>query len=85
MKTSFVNLSNTESIAYVEKGEEYKDQKPTLLFIHGTMSSFIWWNDAINALEQNKYHIIAVDLRGFGKSTYHNKCQHFLDWAQDLK
>jgi len=31
MKTSFVNLSNTESIAYVEKGEEYKDQKPTLL------------------------------------------------------
>jgi alpha-beta hydrolase superfamily lysophospholipase len=28
--------------------------------------------------------IVALDLRGFGKSSYNNKCHRFGDWAQDV-
>lgn len=28
--------------------------------------------------------MIAVDLRGFGKSTYINKCSKLSDWASDV-
>jgi pimeloyl-ACP methyl ester carboxylesterase len=28
--------------------------------------------------------IVALDLRGFGKSSYNNKCARFGDWASDV-
>lgn len=28
--------------------------------------------------------MIAIDLRGFGKSTYHHPCYRFRDWALDV-
>ena len=58
--------------------------KPTLLFIHGNFSNWSWWSETINALKKYDYHIIAVDLRGFGKSSYKQPCKHFADWAADL-
>ncbi len=44
----------------------------------------MWWTETINALKDQKYHIIAVDLRGFGNSSYKAQCHHFKDWALDL-
>lgn len=31
-----------------------------------------------------KKKIVAIDLRGFGKSSYFKKCDGFRDWAQDV-
>jgi len=36
-------------------------------------------------LSQYEYHVVAVDLRGFGNSTYNTACGYFGDWAVDLK
>jgi len=85
MKSSTINLSNGETLFYVEKAAEFKGQKPTILFLHGSLSSNISWYDTITALEPYNYHIISIDLRGFGTSTYNSKCNCFADWAQDLK
>ena len=30
-------------------------------------------------------HLIAIDLRGFGKSSYKTPCNRFEAWANDLK
>lgn len=58
---------------------------PTLLFVHGNFSSSYWWLDVMKQLSQYKYHIVAVDLRGFGQSSYNTACSYFGDWAVDLK
>jgi pimeloyl-ACP methyl ester carboxylesterase len=84
MTTSFINLSNGESIHYFEINHENINKRPTLLFVHGNFSSWIWWSDTINVLKHFGYHIIAVDQRGFGASTYKTKCAYFGDWAKDL-
>lgn len=71
-------------MSYFETGSAYLHSKPTLLFIHGNFSNWKWWTDTIDALKIHQYHIIAVDLRGFGESSYLQPCRHFADWAADL-
>lgn len=44
----------------------------------------MWWTETINQLKSYDYHIVALDLRGFGNSSYHNKCNHFKDWSLDV-
>ncbi len=34
---------------------------------------------------QNQYHIYAIDLRGFGQSTYHRPIDSLRDFADDVK
>jgi pimeloyl-ACP methyl ester carboxylesterase len=85
MNTSTITLSNTETLFYAEQGIQHKHQRPTLLFVHGNFSASYWWFDIMTALVTQPYHIIAVDLRGFGYSSYNNQCNKFGDWAQDLK
>lgn len=84
MATSFINLSNGESIHYFEINHENINKKPTLFFIHGNFSIWVWWADTINALKHLGYHMIAVDQRGFGESTYNTRCTYLADWAKDL-
>jgi 2-hydroxy-6-oxonona-2,4-dienedioate hydrolase len=84
MTTSFINLPNGETIHYFEINHENINKKPTLLFIHGNFSIWVWWADTINALKHCGYHIIAVDQRGFGESSYKSRCVYLADWAEDL-
>ncbi len=30
------------------------------------------------------YHLIAIDNRGYGRSSYNNRCSFYADWAKDL-
>ncbi len=60
-------LSNGETLAYREEGVGEK----ILLLIHGNMSSSKHWDILVKKL-CDKYRIIAVDMRGFGGSTYNN-------------
>lgn len=41
--------------------------KPTILFVHGNLSSSVFFEDAMTSL-QGDFHCVAPDLRGFGAS-----------------
>ncbi|MFJ7737474.1 alpha/beta fold hydrolase [Lysinibacillus sp. NPDC097287] len=75
-----VQLSNGESIAYRKR-----DGGPNhLLLIHGNMTSSKHWDVLIEALDP-KYTIYAIDLRGFGGSSYHKPITSIKDFSDDVK
>ncbi|KAF0197026.1 MAG: alpha/beta hydrolase [Bacillota bacterium] len=73
-------LPNGETMAYREAGAGEK----TLLLIHGNMSSSIHWDVLIEQLEGH-FKVYAVDLRGFGDSTYNRPIDSIKDFADDVK
>lgn len=79
LEKKFVNLSNGEKYAYIEKGEGEK----TLLLIHGNMSSGIHYMPLISRLPED-IRVIALDLRGFGDSTYKKGFNHLDELANDV-
>lgn len=74
-----VDLPNGETYAYREAGKGDK----VLLLLHGTMTSSLFFDTLIPLLE-GFFRVIAVDMRGFGHSTYNNKCTKLDDWAEDI-
>ena len=40
---------------------------PTMLLIHGTAGSLVWWDPIVPALAEH-YHVVRVDLAGHGQS-----------------
>ncbi len=79
MNLGTVDLSNGESIFYREMGSGEKN----LLLIHGNMSSSKHWEPVYEKMK-DKYKIFAVDLRGMGESTYHNRFDSLKELADDL-
>lgn len=73
-------LSNGETYAYTEAGKG--DQN--LVLIHGNMTSSKHWDIVIEKL-QDKAHVYAVDLRGFGRSSYQQKINSLRDFSEDIK
>jgi len=58
---------STENLNYIETGDE---NKPSILFVHGTPGSLQAYEGYYNdpAL-QEKYHLVSIDRIGFGKSS----------------
>ncbi len=78
MKT--VQLLNGETIAYRERdGGEKK-----VLLIHGNMTSSKHWDLVLENMDA-EYKLYALDLRGFGKSSYHRLIQSIKDFSDDVK
>lgn len=77
---SYVSLSNGEKLAYRKVGQKGE----TLLLIHGNMSSSVFYDTVMESLE-DEYIIYAVDLRGFGDSSYHKSIESLADFAYDIK
>lgn len=75
-----VVLPNGETMGYRER----KGGEKTLLLIHGNMTSSKHWDVFIEAMPE-KYKIYAVDLRGFGMSSYHQPIETLRDFSEDLK
>lgn len=75
-----VQISNGESIAYRKR----KGGAHTLLLIHGNMTSSKHWDVFIQSLDE-KYTIYAMDLRGFGGSSYHQPVSSIKDFSEDIK
>ncbi|TDL51096.1 alpha/beta hydrolase [Paenibacillus dendritiformis] len=75
-----VLLPNGETLGYRERegGEE------VLLLIHGNMNSSYHWDVALERLDP-RYKLYAIDLRGFGISTYHQPIRALRDFADDVK
>ncbi|WP_066067549.1 intracellular short-chain-length polyhydroxyalkanoate depolymerase [Neobacillus soli] len=75
-----VLLPNGETLAYREReGGEIK-----VLLIHGNMTSSKHWDLVLENMA-TKYKLYAVDLRGFGGSSYHNLVQSIKDFSDDVK
>ena len=75
-----IQLKNGEILTYRETGKGEK----TLLLIHGNMTSSKHWDLLADKLKGH-FHIIAIDMRGFGGSTYHHPIDSLNDFAQDLE
>ncbi|WP_017381436.1 intracellular short-chain-length polyhydroxyalkanoate depolymerase [Paenisporosarcina sp. TG-14] len=75
-----VLLGNGETISYRERdgGEQ------VIVLVHGNMTSSKHWDILIDELD-SKYKLYALDLRGFGESSYHTRVQGIEDFAHDLK
>jgi pimeloyl-ACP methyl ester carboxylesterase len=75
-----VQLPNGETIAYREReGGEKK-----VLLIHGNMTSSKHWDLVMQKIGP-EYKLYALDLRGFGSSSYHNLIQSIKDFSDDVK
>ena len=75
-----VQLPNGETLAYRER--EGGEQK--VLLIHGNMTSSKHWDLVYENIDA-KYKLYAVDLRGFGQSTYNNLITSIKDFSDDVK
>lgn len=73
-----VELSSGETISYRTAG-----QGEVLILIHGNMSSSVHYQTLMERLE-DRYCIYALDLRGFGNSTYNQSVDCLYDFAKDV-
>ena len=75
-----VQLRNGETIAYRERegGEE------VVLLVHGNMTSSKHWDILMEAFPP-EYKLYAVDMRGFGASSYNNPITTIKDFSDDIK
>lgn len=75
-----VRLANGERIAYRERsgGEQ------VIILVHGNMTSSMHWDVLIDVLDP-RYKVYAVDLRGFGESSYHQRVTGIKDFSDDVK
>jgi len=75
-----VTLSNGETIAYRKVGDGSK----SLVLVHGNMTSSKHWEILMEELK-DEYCVYAIDLRGFGLSSYNEKINSLKDFSEDLK
>ncbi|WP_107950520.1 alpha/beta fold hydrolase [Lysinibacillus parviboronicapiens] len=75
-----VQLSNGEWISYRKRD----GGSHVLLLIHGNMTSSKHWDVLMESLDA-KYTIYAIDLRGFGGSSYRQPITSIKDFSEDVK
>lgn len=75
-----VSLDNGETLGYRERDGGVEN----LLLIHGNMTSSKHWDVLIEKFDP-KYKVYAVDMRGFGISSYHTPVQRIKDFSDDIK
>ncbi|PKR76896.1 alpha/beta hydrolase [Halalkalibacillus sediminis] len=75
-----VKVPNGETIAYRERSGG--DQ--TVLLIHGNMISSKHWDIFMEAFDSS-YHLVAIDLPGFGESTYLSEINSIQDLSNHVR
>lgn len=79
MEKEFVRINNGEKLAYLKVGSGNK----TLILIHGNYTSSVQFLPLLNRIDED-FTAYAIDLRGFGDSTYYRRVNFCLDWADDI-
>lgn len=79
MRLQKVKLANGEQIAYWEREGGHH----VVVLVHGNMTSSKHWDVLIDKLD-SKYKVYALDLRGFGESTYEKRVTGIRDFSEDL-
>ena len=77
MEKKFISIGK-EEIAYLDEGAG-----EVVLMVHGNMSSSIHYEPLITRLK-DKYRCVALDLRGFGDSSYNNRFDTLEELADDV-
>ena len=77
MEKKFISIGK-EELAYLDVG-----QGPVVVMVHGNMSSSVHYEPLISRIS-DKYRCIAVDLRGFGDSSYNNRFDTLEELADDV-
>ncbi|MER0122942.1 alpha/beta fold hydrolase [Streptococcus sp. ZJ93] len=72
-------LSNGETLHYLKTGSS----NPILVLLHGNLTSSRHFQSLMHALEHN-FQLLAIDMRGFGLSTYHRPITSLQDLAFDI-
>lgn len=75
-----VTLDNGESIAYQKKGTGNK----TVILVHGNMCSSEYYSSLLEEIDPELYTFYALDLRGFGDSTYFSSIDSVGDLSNDI-
>ncbi|MFC7784768.1 MULTISPECIES: alpha/beta fold hydrolase [unclassified Rossellomorea] len=75
-----VLLGNGETLAYRERNGGHIP----LVLIHGNMTSSKHWDVVLDKMDES-YKIYAVDMRGFGESSYHREITSIKDLSDDIK
>lgn len=75
-----VTIPNGETLTYRKRtgGDD------VIVLIHGNMTSSKHWDLLMEALHE-RYTIYAIDLRGFGGSTYNERITSIRDFSEDVK
>jgi len=71
--------SNNETLAYTQTNTK----GPVLMLVHGNMSSRVFFYPTMERLASTM-NVIAVDMRGFGDSTYHQRFDSLKELADEL-
>lgn len=74
-----ISIPSGETIAYREAGSG----KTNILLIHGNQCSSTIYHDFMKRYE-DRAKVYAIDLPGFGESSYHNQHLKIEDWARDV-
>lgn len=77
MEKKFISIGK-EEIAYLDIGTG-----PVVVMVHGNMSSSVHYEPLISRIK-DKYRCIALDLRGFGDSSYNNRFDTLEELADDV-
>lgn len=74
-----IELNTHETMAYRQAG----DHGPCVVLVHGNMSSSVHYQVLMEKLEKD-YRVYAIDLVGFGDTTYHREINSLHDFSKDL-
>ena len=76
----YVESFDGTKINYIKEGEGPE----TILFVHGLGESYETWKEQIEYFKNKGYKILALDLRGHGKSDIPSKKIEMEDFAKDV-
>ena len=77
MEKKYISIGK-ETLAYLDEGVG-----DVVLMIHGNMSSSVHYEPLISRIK-DKYRCVAVDLRGFGDSSYNERFDTLEELADDV-
>ncbi len=80
IKAIDVTLKNGETYHYRYGGSGSK----TMLLVHGNLASSVFFEELMESLSE-EYTLYALDLRGFGQSSYHLPIDCIRDFVGDIK
>lgn len=75
-----ITLSNGETYSY----RQYSGGEKVIVLVHGNLASSKFYDELIQDLPE-EYTAYAIDMRGFGGSTYNRPIDTLRDFAGDLK
>lgn len=79
LEKKFISLPNGETIAYIEKGSGDK----VIVLVHGNFSSCYHYEPLYKRIPDD-YRVIAMDLRGYGDSSYNTPLNTLHDASDDI-